>query len=406
MSDAATSPGVATPGYARPYVGLRVLDLSQGIAGPYCAMLLAQYGADVIKVEPFAGDWGRGLGKRIGSHSAIDLTANRGKRSIALDLKLAAGRTLLSRLAARCDVVIENFRPGVVDRLGVGYAAIHAANPRVLYVSVSAFGQTGPSRDLPGSDTVAQAFSGMMMANRGDTGVPRSTGILTSDYVTALYAFQALAAALAARPFEAEGRHLDVSLMHASGAFLAMKVIEERLEGGPAPRLNAPAGSYRTRDGWIAITLTKEAHFPVMCAALGLPAVAADPRFADFAARSANLAALAPLMQQALLGKDTADWLAIFQAADVLASQIHNFASWLDDPQVRATAIVSEDTLSTAESVPWVKVPGAIHPEAGDARLHWPDIGEHAAGILHDVLALGASEIAALRDAGVLQPAS
>ena len=161
MSDAAENPS-----YAKPYAGLRVLDLSQGVAGPYCAMLLAQYGADVIKVEPLAGDWGRDLGKPAGSHSAIDLTANRGKRSIALDLKLAPARALLARMAARCDVVIENFRPGVVDRLGAGYAAVRAANPRVLYLSVSAFGQTGPARDLPGSDTVAQTFSGRMMAHR------------------------------------------------------------------------------------------------------------------------------------------------------------------------------------------------------------------------------------------------
>lgn len=401
MSDAA-----ASPSYAKPYAGLRVLDLSQGIAGPYCAMLLAQYGADVIKVEPLAGDWGRDLGKPAGSHSAIDLTANRGKRSIALDLKLAPGRALLARMAACCDVVIENFRPGVVDRLGVGYAAVRAANPRVLYLSVSAFGQTGPARNLPGSDTVAQAFSGMMMANRDAAGVPKSTGFLTPDYVTALYAFQALAAALVARPFEAEGRHIDVSLMHASAAFLSMKIIEARLESGPAPKLNAPAGSYRTRDGWIAITLTKEAHFPAICDAIALPALATDPRFIDFASRSANLALLAPLMQAAVLAKGTTEWLAIFHAADVLASRIHDFDTWQDDPQVRATAVVVEDAVLGASAVPWVRVPGALHPQAGDARLHWPEIGEHAGDILHDLLAMAPAEIASLRAAGVLPAAA
>ena len=255
----------AKPDYARPYAGLKVLDMSQGIAGPYCGMLLAQYGAEVTKVEPFAGDWGRVLGKQIGSHSAIDLTANRGKRSIALDLKLPAARALLARMAGCCDVLIENFRPGVMARLGVGYDAVQSTNPRVLYLSVSGFGQSGPARDLPASDTVAQAFAGMMMANCDAAGTPRPTGFLSADYTPALYAFQALAAALAARPFETAGRHIDVSLMHATGAFMAMKLIEERLEGGPAPKLNAPAGSYRTSDGWIAITLTKEAHFPAIC---------------------------------------------------------------------------------------------------------------------------------------------
>ena len=392
----------ATPSYARPYAGLRVLDLAQGIAGPYCGMLLAQYGADVLKVEPAAGDWGRALGKRVGGHSAIDLSANRGKRSIALDLKHPEGRALLARLAARCDVVIENFRPGVAERLGVGYGEVRKDNPKVLYVSVSAFGQRGPARDLPGSDTVAQAFSGMMMVNRDGAGVPKATGFLTADYVTALYAFQALAAALAARPHEREGRHLDVSLMHACGAFLAMKIIEERLEGGPAPKLNAPAGSYRTKDGWIAVTLTKEAHFGALCSAISRPALAADPRFADFALRARNLAALVPLVQEALLARTTREWLGVFRAADVLASAIHGFGDWLEDPQVRAMDVVAEERAPGLPAVPWVKLPGAIHPGPEDPRARWPDIGAQGDEILRELLALDQNEINRLRRCGAL----
>lgn len=393
------------PSYERPYAGLRVLDLSQGIAGPYCGMLFAQYGADVWKVEPAAGDWGRALGKRVGAHTAIDLTANRGKRSIALDLKHPQGRALLARLAARCDVLLENFRPGVAERLGVGYDAARKDNPKLLYVSVSAFGRRGPARDLPGSDTVAQAFSGMMMANRDAAGTPKSTGFLTADYATGLYAFQALAAALAARPFESAGRHLDVSLMQASGAFLAMKLIEERLEGGPAPKLNAPAGSYRTRDGWIAVTLTKEAHFPAICGAIARPDLAADPRFTDFALRSRNLEALRPLLQEALLAKTTQAWLAAFRAADVLASAIHDFASWPADPQVRAMEVVDEAPNPHAPGlppIPWVQIPGALPPPADDRRRRWPAIGEHAGEILREALDLDDAAIAGLRASGAL----
>ena len=392
-------------GYDRPYAGVRVLDLSQGIAGPYCAMLLAQYGADVLKVEPAAGDWGRSLGKRIGEHTAIDLTANRGKRSIALDLKHDEGRALLARLAQRCDVLIENFRPGVVDRLGVGYAAVRRDNPKVLYASISGFGQRGPGRDLPGSDTVAQAFSGMMMANRDAAGVPKSTGFLAADYATALYVFQALAAALAGRAHESEGRYLDISLMHAGGAFLAMKIIEERFEGGAAPKLNAPAGSYRTRDGWIGITLTKEAHFAALCRAIGRPTLTEDPRFTDFALRSTHLAELLLLVQEPLLSRTTAEWLEVFRAADVLASRIHGFTSWLQDPQVRANDIVAEESVPGLPPVPWVKIPGALHPAPEDARSCWPGIGEHGAAILRDVLGLQDADIAALRERGILLPA-
>lgn len=400
-------PSAPTPSYARPYAGLRVLDLSQGIAGPYCGMLLAQHGADVVKVEPAAGDWGRSLGARGGEHSPIDYTANRGKRSIALDLKQAQGRALLGRLAARCDVFLENFRPGVVDRLGVGYAAVRAVNPKVIYASISAFGQRGPARELPGSDTVAQAFSGMMAVNRDAAGTPKPTGFLTADYTTALYAFQAVAAALAARPFEREGRFLDVSLMQACGAMLAMKVIEERLEGGPAPKLNAPAGSYRTRDGWIAVTLTKESHFAAICAAIGRPALAGDARFASFALRARHLAALAPLIQEALAARSTDEWLAVFRNADVLASRIHDPTSWLADPQVRAMEWVDEVATEDGVRVPWVRIPGAEPPAEGDPRARWPGIGADGAQILQDVLGLGDEAIEALaREGAWLRPAS
>jgi len=392
----------ALPSYDRPYAGLRVLDLSQGIAGPYCGMLLAQYGADVIKVEPAAGDWGRNLGKRVGSHTPIDLTANRGKRSLVLDLKDARGRDLLARLAARCDVLIENFRPGVTERLGVGYEAVRKANPKLLYVSVSAFGQRGPSRDLPGSDTLAQAFSGMMMLNRGADGTPRPTGFLTADYATALYAFQALAAALAARPHEKEGRHLDVSLMQSAAAFLAMKIIDEHVEGGPPPRLNAPAGSYQTKDGWIAVTLTKEAHFPAICRTVGRPDLAADPRFADFSLRSRHLAELLPPLREALLSKSTQAWLAAFQAADVIAAEIHDFPGWRADPQVKAMDVVEEATVADTAAVPWIRIPGVLPHAPQDPRRHWPDVGEHSARILREVLGLGDDEIQALREGGVL----
>jgi crotonobetainyl-CoA:carnitine CoA-transferase CaiB-like acyl-CoA transferase len=332
----------------------------------------------------------------------MDLSANRGKRSIALDLKNPQGRALLARLAARCDVLLENFRPGVAARLGVGYEAVRAANPKVLYASISAFGQRGPARDLPGSDTVAQAFSGMMAVNRDAAGVPKSTGFLTADYVTALYAFQALAAALAAQPHEAEGRHLDVSLMQASAAFLAAKIIEERFEGGPAPKLNAPAGSYRTGDGWIAITLTKEAHFAALCAAIGRPALAADARFADFSLRSRNLGELAPLVQEALLSKTTAGWLAVFRAADVLASRIHDPTSWLGDPQVQAMGVVSEVQLPGLPPIPWVRIPGLPAPTQGDPRAAWPQVGEHSDAILREALGLTDKEIDALRSGGAL----
>ncbi len=183
--------------YAAPYAGLKVIDLSQGVAGPYCAMLLAQYGADVIKVEPAeTGDWSRTLGVIYGDHTAYSLPSNLGKRSIALDLKSADGREVLWRLIAGADVFLQGFRPGVIERMGFGYDAVAEREPRILYLSISGFGQTGPLAERPAMDPVLQAFTGLIMENKGEDGFPHGVPIVAIDSTSGLYAFTALAAAL------------------------------------------------------------------------------------------------------------------------------------------------------------------------------------------------------------------
>lgn len=395
------------PDYDRPLAGVRVLDLSQGIAGPYCGMLLAQYGAEVIKVEPTEGDWGRGLGKRVLDQTPISLSANRGKHSIALDLKTPEGRALLARLVARADVFLENFRPGVAARLGVGYAAVKVQNPRIVYVSISAFGQQGPRSRQPGSDTVAQAYSGMMMVNRDAAGTPKATGFYTADFVTALYAFQAVAMALAARPHEREGRFLDISLIHASAAFLVQKGIEGALEGAAPGKLNAPAGSYRTKDGWIAVTLTRESHFESLVRVLGREDLLKDARFGNFVARGANSEALVPEVQRALLERRTADWLDALGAADVLCSPIHTVIDFAADPHVGAIGLVAAAALPGAPAgtppIPWIPIPGVVEPPEGDARRRWPGVGSDAREILAGALGLEAAEIDTLIAAGAVR---
>lgn len=396
------------PSYDQPLAGIRVLDLSQGIAGPYCGMLLAQYGAEVIKVEPAEGDWGRGLGKRIADQTPITLSANRGKRSIALDLKSPEGRDLLARLVARADVFLENFRPGVAARLGVGYDAVKAQNPRLVYVSISAFGQQGPRSRQPGSDTVAQAYSGMMSVNRDTAGTPKATGFYTADFVTALYAFQAVSMALAALPHEAEGRFLDISLIHASAAFLIQKGIEGALEGATPGKLNAPAGSYRTKDGWIAITLTRESHFESLARVLGREDLVSDARFASFALRGANTEALVPEVQRALLERSTAAWLEALTAADVLCSPIHTVIDFAADAQVHAAGLVAAAALPGAPAgtppIPWIRIPGVVEPPEGDARKYWPGIGSDARAILAEALGMEPREIDALIASGAVAP--
>lgn len=297
---------------------------------------------------------------------------------------------------------IENFRPGVTERLGVGHGAVQAVNPNVIYVSISAFGQSGPRRSQPGSDMVAQAFSGMMMVNRAPEGAPKATGFYTADYVTALYAFQAVAMSLTARAFEGRGRHLDISLVHASGAFLTQKVIEGRLEGAAPKKINVPAGSYRTRDGWITVTLTKEAHFAGLARTIGREDLLSDARFASFAVRAEHADALLPLVREAFAGRGSAEWLHALAEADVLCSPVNSVNDWADDAHTRAVGTIAEENLPGLPPIPWVTLPGAVHPAPDDPRTRWPDVGGDARAVLREALGLDDAAIDALVAQGVV----
>src|SRR4029453_1213732 len=237
--------------YDAPFAGLKVVDLSQGIAGPYSAMLLAQYGADVVKVEPPEGDWARGLGKRYGDMTAFAIAANLGKRSIVLDLKAEEDRQILRRLVSSADVFLESFRPGVAARLGVGYPGVEARNPRIISLSVSGLGQTGPDAERPAVDTGFQAYTGLMSMNRGLDGIPHRVPVIVVDMATALANFQAMAVALYAGRAEPRGRKIESSLLRGGAAIQTVSMIQHHLEGGkPQPGLT-PSGTFRASDGWI-----------------------------------------------------------------------------------------------------------------------------------------------------------
>ena len=370
--------------YDQPYKGIKVLDFSQGVAGPYCGALMALYGADVVKVEPPGGDWARRLGTDYAGHSVLDICANRGKRSICLDLKRGDALEVAKALAAGADVVIEGFRPGVAERLGIGYEAIHRLNPRVLYLSVSGYGQSGPLREEACTDTVMQAFSGLMSVNPGNDGAPHRVGFLIVDMVTGLYAYQALATALHGRAGETGGRHIDVSLMQSAAAIQAAKISEFALAGGTPRTLNAPAGTYRTRDGWIAITLVNEAHWAAICRALDLPALLDDPRFADFEGRAEHLPALLAILNARLCEQTTAEWSARINAAGGLCNAIHDYGDWLAHPQVRAADAAPVVSQPRVGDVPTPSIPGMVSIAPDDPRQVAPAVGEHGAAILRE----------------------
>jgi crotonobetainyl-CoA:carnitine CoA-transferase CaiB-like acyl-CoA transferase len=360
---------------------LRVLDFGQGIASPYCAMLLGVYGADVIKVEPPEGDWSRFLGTTYGNHTTLSAVYNRGKRSLCLDMKNNDAIAIARRLAKDCDVLIEGFRPGVAARLGIGYEELSRDNPGLIYLSVSAFGQSGPYSKRPGSDSVAQAFSGLVSVNIGNDKTPHRVGTTVSDVVTGVYAFQAIATTLFARATTGTGRWIDVNLCQSTAALLGHKVAEHILEGGTPRALNVPAGSYQTTDGWMMVTLVNEPQYKRLCAAIEREDLASDPRFADFASRADAADTLISQLREVFLTRPTEGWLSRLHAADIIAERILNPGEWLHNPHVEATkASVCQDTPGVGP-VYTPRTPG-IASLSEDGLCPAPDIGQDSVAIL------------------------
>lgn len=368
----------------KPYEGLFVLDASQGIAGPYCATLLAACGANVVKVEPPTGDWSRNLTTRAGQHSVMHTTFNRGKRSVVLDLQTEEGRARFAKLAARADVMLEAFRPGVAKRLGI---VPEAGKPDVVFLSISGFGQTGPYAERPCTDSVGQAFSGLAAMNEGMDGAPHRTGpIMTVDVVTGISAFAAVQAALAAQARDrAAGapprpRVLDISLMQSAAAFLALNIAENGLLGQVPPAPNVPAGTYQCRcGGWLIIGLLREAEFVEMCRILELPDLSQDPRFATYPDRAKNRPALIPIIREAFLRRDREDWIARFQAARMLVDRVNTPLDFLADEHVRAVGAVVPLEQPELGTLPYPMLPGI-----GPWSVPAPGLGQHTEEVLRE----------------------
>ncbi len=360
-----------------PLDGTLVLDLSQGIAGPYCGRLLAEQGARVLKVEPPAGDWMRALGAGPGGSSASAHYYNLGKESLVLDLKDPRDLARALALAERADLMIESGRPGVTAKLGLGFEAVRMRNPEIVYLSITGYGLAGPRAAEPMTDTVAQAFSGWMSINRGRDGIPHKVDTTIIDAVTGLYAFQA--ASMALWPGGERGRQIDVSLLQSAAAVLGPKVIEAAFIGRSPEAINPPAGSYRTADGWIAVTLVREAQFRALAAEIGLPELGDDPRFDSFGSRRANLAELQEIIGDELVQATTAEWETRLTRAGLLASRINGFGDWLADPQIAATGAAPETALAPDACLPVPRTPGLPGQVAAAPRP-----GEHTEAVLKE----------------------
>jgi crotonobetainyl-CoA:carnitine CoA-transferase CaiB-like acyl-CoA transferase len=370
--------------YDAPFAGLKVVDLSQGIAGPYCAMLLAQHGADVIKVEGLGdGDWARTLGMRHGNHSAYSVIGNLGKRSIAVDLKSEAGKEIVWRLLNGADVFLEGFRPGVIKRLGFDYEAVSAREPRILYVAISGFGQTGPLSERPAMDPVLQAYTGMMSENRGEDGIPHRVPVIVVDMSTGLYAFQGVSAALYARRDETRGRYIDVSLMQAATALQSIRLMACHLEGGVMKPGGAPGGVFQTADGWMSILAFRDGEFRSFCQAMEMPALADDPHFASAQLRIANDVALYAIVRPAVAARSSADMGERLAKARLMHERLNSYADFLEQPHVKESGLIQWlGQAGFTQPVPVPALPGMQPQLDGTPRGTAPVTGQHTAEIL------------------------
>ncbi|MEN0075441.1 MAG: CoA transferase, partial [Paracraurococcus sp.] len=360
--------------------GLVVLDLTNFLSGPYCTMLLGDMGADVIKVErPDGGDDARRMPPFVEGRSAPFAVWNRNKRSITADLKRPEDAALVRRLARRADVVVENFRPGTMDRLGLGWEVLGAENQRLIWCSISGFGQTGPWATHGGLDMMAQGMSGLMAGNGPPEGEPYRLPIAITDVTAGMYAAIAVLGAIEARHRTGRGQRIDQSLFEAGvslGVYEAAHVFAhgtrpERL--GQRHRGSAPYRVFRTRDGHITLGASKEKFWRALCNIIGRPELTEDPRFAGNAARVANNEALIGLLQAALGERDSAHWLAAFEAAGIPAEPVLSYDEALAHPQGRARGLVMEFADPERGALPHLASPLRLEETPARIRRRAPD---------------------------------
>jgi len=401
----------------QPLEGIRVLDLTRALAGPYCTMMLGDLGADVIKVErPGQGDDSRGwgppfVGEPYGPYpgeSAYFIAANRNKRSITVNLKSPEGQEIVRRLAASSDVLVENFRTGALDRMGLGYDDLHALNPRLIYCSISGYGRTGPYAERPGYDFIIQAEGGLMGIIGPEDGPPYRVGVPIVDITSGMFAATAILAALRARDRTGTGQLVDVSLLDTGVALLA-NVASNYLVGGVEPRRygNAhpnitPYEAFRARDRWFALAAANERQWAILCDVIGRPDLKEDPRFATNVARVSHRAELVGLLSQVFATRDADEWLADLQRAGLPCGPINDIPDVFEHPQAQARGLALEAEHPTAGPVRVTGFPYKLSRTPARIRRPPPLLGQHTEEVLTGLLGYTAAEVVGLRERGVI----
>ena len=393
-----------------PLEGVVVLDCTQIMAGPFCTLLLADMGADVIKLEkPEGGDHIRRMGPPfINGWSAAFLAINRNKRSLALNLRAAEGRNVFNRLAEQADVIVENFRPGAMGRLGLGYQELRKIKPSLIYCSISGFGQTGPYRERGGFDLVAQGMSGLMSVTGTPDGPPVKVGVPITDLTAGMYGAYGILSAYIHCLRTGEGQLVDTSLLEAgiaytfweSSVYFATGEVPGPL--GSAHRLSAPYQALRTKDGYINIGAATQSTWEALCRAIGREELAADPRFTNSGDRKQKEVELAALLGETFCQETTQYWMETLKAAGVPSGPINDLGQVYSDPHVQAREMMVELEDPNLGRLKNIGIPVKLSQTPGRIRRRAPDLGEHTQEVL---LQAGYSDedVARLRKAGVVK---
>lgn len=372
--------------------GIRIIDLTQMVAGPLATLILGDMGAEVIKIEPPEGDSGRLIGRnRPGGESDYHLAMNRNKRSVVLDLKTADGVVMCKALAAGADIVIENFRPGTMEKLGLGYASLKESNPRLIYCAVSGFGSHGPYRDRPALDPVIQAMSGYMQLNGTPETGPLKSGALHADFTTPLFAVIGILGALRARETSGRGQAVEVSMMDATIFTMTPREQYYFATGTPPARTGnahyqlAPYNAYATADGrHLMVIAHNDKYWRGLTQAIGRPDLLADARFVDGPARFANRDELDAILAQAFAGATLEEWLKRMAGADTLFAPVRDFEQVFSDPQVRETMVATVEH-PVAGKIDMLRTPIRMEANPLTVRSRPPLLGEHTLEVLAEL---------------------